>query len=175
MKTIFISIILILMTSCNKKIIREEPLGYSVMPSYMEIDSIAPFNLDDTNRVVDDSYEDFKSIPIDGGLLKMKSLDSINLPPGVLISDRKAVLFSFYKASWERQRNELKYCKYLMREYYDKAKEAEKLYQKEITRLENVAERSWLEKNMAYIGFGTGISTAILIVFALFGGADILN
>lgn len=167
---------LVLIASCSKKIMKEEPLGYSVMPAYMDIDSIAPFNLDDTNRVVDDtSYDDFKSIPIDGGWLKMKDLDSIKLPPGILISDRKAVLFTFYKASWTRQQSELKYCRYLMREYYDKAKEAEKLYQKEIIRLENLAKRSWLEKNIAYIGFGAGISTAILIVFALFGGADIIN
>lgn len=176
MKITIVLTFLILIASCSKKVVKEEPLGYSVMPAYMDIDSIAPFNLDDTNRVIDDtSYIDFKSIPVDGGWLKMENLDSINLPPGILISDRKAVLFTFYKASWERQRNELKYCKYIMKEYYDKSREAEKLYQKEIIRLENIAERSWLEKNMGYIGFGAGISTAILIVFALFGGTNIID
>jgi hypothetical protein len=161
--------------SCNKKVITEKPLGYSVMPKYMDIDSIAPYNLDDTNRVVDSTYEDFKSIPIDGGWLKMDISDSIQLPPGILFSDRKAVLYVFYRESWKRQKTELKYCKYLMKEYYEKAKTAEQLYQKEILRLEKLSERSWLEKNMAYMGFGAGIVTSILIVFALFGSSNIME
>ena len=81
-----------------------------------------------------------------------------------------AALYTFYKSSWERQQKELKYSKYLMREYYTKAKAAEVLYQKEIAKLEIKSQRTWLEKNMAYIGFLSGVVTVILIDFAIFNG-----
>jgi len=175
MKTLNILLIAMVLTSCSKVILEEEPLGYSVMPEYLDIDSIAPFNLNDTNRVVDSSYEYFKSIALDGGWLKISPTDSINLPPGILISDRTAALSIFYKASWIRQKEEMKYRSYLMREYYDKAIEAEKLYQKEIVRLENLSKRTWLEKNMGYIGFGAGLASSILFIFALSGSLEVLN
>jgi len=169
----YIFIFIVLLTSCTTKELKEAPLGYSFMPAYLNIDSIQPFHLDDTNRVVDSTLKDFVSIPIDGGMLKMTKKDSMVVPPGVLISDRKAMLYSFYKASWERQQTELKYTKYLMSEYYSKAKAAETLYQDKIMKLEKKSERSWLEKNMGYIGFMAGIATSILTSYALFGGTNL--
>ena len=165
----------IFISSCTNKVLQETPLQYSFMPSYLNIDSIQSFDLDDTNRVVDSTLDDFQSIAIDGGNLISSDNDTINLPPGILISDRKAMLYPFYKASWERQRKELKYTKYLMSEYYSKAKAAETLYQHEIIKLEKKAKRSWLEKNIGYIGFGAGLVTAIVTTYALFGGVNFIK
>ena len=113
---------------------------------------------------------DFVSMSIDSGLLTTRT-EKKTLPEGVLISERKAMLYLFYKSSWERQQKELFYTKYLMKEYYDKSKSAEILYQNEIQRWKKEAQRSWLERNMAYIGFGIGALTVILIDFSLFYGA----
>lgn len=146
--------------SCTNQTIKQQTLGYSLMPSYLDIDSIQPFVLDDTNRVVDSTYEDFSSIPLDGGYYIGR--DTIILPPGILISDRKAALYTFYKSSWERQRKELKYSKYLMSEYYNKALSAEALYQDKIYKLELETRRSWYEKNKEYIGFLFGAAVIIL-------------
>jgi hypothetical protein len=175
MRNYIILVIVVFLTSCSTKVIKETPLDYTFMPKYLDIDSIKPFVLDDTNRVIDSSYTDFVSIPIDGGKLIGVGKDTLKIPAGVLISERKAALYTFYIASWERQQKELRYTKYLMSEYYSKAKAAETLYQSEIVRLEKKAERSWLERNMAYIGFGSGLATAIITAYVLFGGTNLIK
>jgi hypothetical protein len=160
---------LLLTPSCVKQILHEPPLGHSFMPAYLNIDSIQPIVTDDTNKVVDSTMTDFVSTAIDSGVLSTRD-GKLTLLPGVLISDRKAALYSFYRSSWERQKKELFYTKYLMKEYYDKAKSAEVLYQNEIVRWRTEAQRSWLEKNIAYIGFGAGIVTMILVDYSLLYG-----
>lgn len=160
-------IFLLLLISCNKQIMHEPPLGVSVMPRYLDIDSIAPFRLDDTSRVVDSTYPDFLSISIDSGSYTTPSKKIVLYPAGVLISDRKYVMYGFYKSSWERQQKELEYAKYLMRGYYDRAKSAEFMYQDEIRRLREDVKRSWLEKNLPYIGFVSGALTVILVDVAV--------
>lgn len=173
MRNLILFISFMFLISCSPKVVVDTPpLQYSYMPELLNIDSIQPFKLDDTNRVVDSTYTDFASIAIDGGRLIGPDKDTVKLPAGVLISDRKAALYSFYKASWERQSSETYYTKYLLTEYYSKAKTAEILYQKEIVKLEKEAKRSWLERNIGYIGFGAGLATAVLTSFALFGGAN---
>lgn len=173
MKNLIAGIFLLLVASCTPKVVSNDPpLGYSFMPGYLNIDSIQPFKLDDTSRVVDSTYEDFQTIPIDGGRLIGVNKDTTKLPAGLVISDRKGALYVFYKAGWERQHKELLYTKYLMKEYYDKSKSAEVLYQKEIRDLEKKAERSWVEKNLGYFGFIAGIATAVLTSYALFGGSN---
>lgn len=173
MKNYLILMFALFLASCSPKIVNNEPpLGYSFMPGYLNIDSIQPFKLDDTNRVVDSTYEDFQTIPIDGGKLIGVNKDTTKLPAGLVISDRKGALYVFYKAGWERQQKELIYSKYLMREYYDKSKSAEVLYQKKIRDLEKKAERSWVERNLGYFGFIAGIATAVLTSYALFGGSN---
>jgi len=157
-------VVLMLASSCTKQVLNEPPLGYSFMPSYLEIDSIQPIVIDDTNKVVDTSFHDFVSVAVDSGQRITKD--------GVLFSDRKAVLYVFYKSSWERQQKELYYTKYLMREYYDKAKAAETLYQGEIVRWKKASERSWLEKHIGYIGFFGGLITVIAVDFALLYGVQ---
>ena len=163
------------MISCNNKIIKETPLEYSFMPGYLNIDSIQPFNLDDTNRVLDSTLDDVPSIAIDGARLIDINRDTLKLPPGILISDRKAILYPFYKAGWERQQKELRYTKYLMTGYYNTAKAAEILYQQRIIDLKKEAQRTWLEKNLGYIGFSAGLATAVITCFALFGGVNIIK
>jgi|WetSurMetagenome_2_1015567.scaffolds.fasta_scaffold516741_1 hypothetical protein len=172
---ILLNFFLFLLSCSPKVVVDAPPLQYSYMPTLLNIDSIQPYNLDDTNRVVDSTLEDFASIPIDGGKLIGPDKDTLNLPAGVLISDRKAMLYPFYKASWERQKTEVYYTKYLLSEYYSKAKTAEILYQKEIVKLEKKAERSWLERNIGYIGFGAGLATSILTCFALYSGTNYLK
>lgn len=170
MRKIWVFFVAILISSCAKQVLTEPPLKYSFMPSYLDIDSINPIISEDTSDVVDSSYVDFKSVPIDSGWLYMESGDSAYAPGyGILISERKAALYPYYKSSWERYQKENQYAKYLLKEYYDKAKSAEVLYQKEIKDLRKKVERSWLEKNMAYIGFGAGIMTMLIIQYTMMG------
>lgn len=158
------------MVSCSPKHINEPPLGYSFMPSYLDVDSIQPLILDDTSRVLDPKYQDYKSYPIMPGVLYTDLGDTVKIKnPGLLFSEKKAVLYKFYESSWERQQKELRYVKYLMREYYGKSRAAEILYQQEIERLRKDAQRSWLEKNLGYIGFGAGVITMVLVDMALLG------
>jgi len=175
MKNVTLVIIALFLVSCTNKIIKETPLEYSFMPSYLNIDSIQPFNFDDTNKVVNSTLKDFTSISIEGGSLIDDKKDTVVLPPGILISDRKAALYPFYKTGWERQQTELKYAKYLMTEYYNTAKSAEILYQQRIVELKEESKRTWLEKNLGYIGFTAGLATAILTSFALFGGTNVIK
>ena len=166
MKKIIV-LIFLMSFSCTKQVLNDPPLGYSFMPEPLNMDSIKPYLIDDTNSIVDSTMEDFVSMSLDSGLLITEE-GKITIPPGILISDRKAALYVFYKSSWSRQRSELFYTKYLMNEYYDKSKSAEILYQKEIKRWQEKAQRSWLEQNMVYIGFVAGIATAILTEYAVF-------
>ena len=161
-----IPIIFLLAFSCTKQVLNDSPRGYSFLPAYLNIDSIKPIFVDDTNRVVDATMHDFVSIPVDSGLLTTKS-DKKLIPAGILISERKASLYVFYKSSWEQEQSQLFYTKYLMKEYYDKSKSAEILYQNEIKRWQKEAQRSWVEKNLIYFGFLAGIITTVLTEYAV--------
>ena len=171
MKLPIIVLCLLVLSSCTKQVLNESPLGYSFMPAYLNIDSIQPLMIKDTNSVVDSTMKDFVSIPIDSGLWFNRNRQT--LPYGVLFSERKSALYVFYRSAWEEQQKELYYTKYLLKEYYDKSKAAETLYQNEIVRWKKEAQRSWLEKNIGYIGFGSGLVTMILVDFALFYGTGL--
>ncbi len=165
---IFVIFVGLFVSSCGKQVLHDQPiLGISVMPRYLDLDSIAPFKLDDTTRVVDSTYPDFLSVALDSGSYTTPSKKSVTYPGGVLVSDRKYAMYGFYKASWERQRSQLFYTQYLMRGYYDKAKSAELLYQDEIKRLRTDVQRSWIEKNLPYIGFFAGALTVVLVDFGV--------
>ncbi len=171
MRYLILALTCLLLGSCTKEVLDSPPLEYSVMPKYLDVDSIQPIIHDDTNSVLDSSYIDFQSLPLDSGVLITDS-DTVYIPSGVLISDRKAVLYVFYRSAYNRQKTEYEYTKYLMKTYYDKAKAAELLYQQEILRLRKIAKRSWLEKNMGYIGFMAGVFTAVLTELAVAKIAD---
>jgi len=166
--TILLTLGIMLVASCApKQALDKPPLQYSFMPKYLELDSIQPLADQDTSAVVDSTYEDFKSIAVGPGTLVTEDGDTMEIPGGILISERKAALSLYYEAAWPRHVRELRYREYLMKSYYDKALAAESLYQQEIARLHLKSRRTWLERNAAYIGFGAALLTMILRDYAL--------
>jgi len=167
MRFLFLVLVSMFLISCApKQVLDQPPLGYSFMPRYLDLDSVGGVIPNDTAVVVDASFRDYKSLPLDSGRLITTYKDTLFIPPGVLISERKAALYAFYQSSWERQKTQLKYSDYLFKSYYDKAKSAENLYQAEIARLQKDVKRTWLEKNAAYIGFLAGSMVVVLTLFA---------
>lgn len=155
MKNISILILLFLFyAGCSKQVLNQPPLKYSAMPRYLNLDSVGVSLPSNPSEAIDSSLKDFRSIPMMAG-------DTCDRG-GILVSDRRYAEYVFYKAGYTRQKVELKYSKYLMREYYNKALASEEVYQNEILRLRKEAERSWLEKNMGYIGFLGGVLSAVL-------------
>lgn len=166
--TVLLTTACLLFASCApKQVLNEPPLQYSFMPKYLALDSIQPLADQDTSVVVDSTYKDFLSVAVDPGILITDDGDTVRVPGGILISERKAALSIYYEAAWPRHVQELKYREYLMRAYYDKAVAAEVVYQDEIKRLRKSNERSWFEKSAAYIGFGAALLTMILRDYAL--------
>jgi len=155
MKKIF-SLILLSMfyMGCSKQVLDHPPLKYSAMPRYLDLDSVGVSLPVSPAEVIAPNLADFKSIPMMEGDTSSRG--------GILVSDRRYAEYVFYKAGYTRQEVELKYSKYLMKQYYDKALAAEEVYQNEILRLRKEAERSWLEKNLGYIGFLGGVLSAVL-------------
>lgn len=169
-KTLIACMVLLFTSSCTKMVLEGPPLKYSFMPKYLDIDSIGPGTpLEES--VIDSTLGDFKSMALDEGVLTT-DYDTLYIPAGVLISDKKAAEYIFYKSGYERQGVMLKYSVYLSKEYYEKSLEAEKLYQQEIRDLRKKAERSWLEKNLGYIGLIAGLFTAVLTEIAIVKIAD---
>jgi hypothetical protein len=134
------------------------------MPNYLDLDSVGVELPKSPGEVIDSSLGNFKSVPLDEG-------DSCPRD-GILVSERRYAEYVYYKAGYTRQEVELKYSKYLMKEYYDKALAAEEAYQNEIIRLRKESQRSWLEKNLGYIGFIGGVLSAVLTEIAIIKVAD---
>lgn len=145
--------------SCAPKITVGPPLDYSAFPEYTDMDST--YEEPDTSEIVDSTYIDFKSIPMEEGTYYVGD-DSVYVPGGVLISDRKAAYYVFYKSVTERYKAELQAVSKLNKTYYEKAREAEGVYQKEIERLRKDCKRSWFERYAGYIGLVFGVSMGLL-------------
>lgn len=147
------------------------PIGYSSIPSYIDLYQIKEYDLDDTSRIIDSTYNHFQSIPLDTGTFISIYNDTTYLPGGILISDRIAALYVFYKAGWERQQKELKSINIAFREFHSSAREIEHYYQEEIVSLRaslrEAQKRTWLEENKGYIGFAAGLITAILVSYSI--------
>lgn len=136
----------------------DKPFMVNFMPKCLSIDSVVHIIPGDTSDVVDTSYNDFSSIALpDSGIFISYSGDTLLLPAGVVISERKAALSVFYKSAWERQASELYYMKRLLAIYCEETKGAEALYQNEIIRLTKLTKRNWFERNAGYIGFGAAL------------------
>jgi Pyruvate/2-oxoacid:ferredoxin oxidoreductase gamma subunit len=152
------------MISCasTKPAVNEQHLKYSYLPPKLNIDSLMP-----VNSVVDTNLHDFTSVAIDSGKLVTINKDTLKLHPGVLISEKKAALFIYYKSSYEYLYKKAMLTNILYSDYYDKSVDAEKIYQNDIINLSKKAERTWLEKNMVYFGFIAGIATCILTEYAV--------
>jgi len=139
----------------------EPPLKYSYLPQKIDLDSLMPKN------VVDTSQKDFESVAIDSGKLITVYKDTLLLHPGVLISEKKASQFIYFKTNTLYLDKKIVLANRLYSDLYDRSKETENTYQKEIVLLNKKVERSWLEKNLVYFGFVAGIATAILTEYAI--------
>jgi hypothetical protein len=166
MKHLIIAMTVITLMSCTPKQTLDEPaLGYTLMPAYLDMETVLPEW--STDSVISPKAKDFTSIPIDSGKLVTVYKDTLVIPPGILISEKKAALYTFYKTCYEQDQTKIRILDTLNWTYYHKALDAEKVYQARIKLLEKDVERTWLEKNMIYIGFGCGLITAILTEWAV--------
>jgi hypothetical protein len=166
MKTWIISLMAILsLMSCTKEVLNERPLNYSMMPSYLDVETILPAIAKDT--IINSKAKDFVSIPLDSGKLITVYKDTLQIPPGILISEKKAALYTFYKSNYEQQQTKINILDTLNWTYYHKALDAEKIYQFQIQLLQHDVKRTWLEQNMVYFGFGAGLLLAILTEWAV--------
>jgi hypothetical protein len=118
-------------------------------------------------NVVDTNLHDFTSIAVDSGKLTTIYKDTIKLHSGVLISEKKAALYIYYKSSYDYLYKKAMLTNKLYSDYYDKSLDAEKVYQNDIISLTKKTERSWLEKNIVYFGFIAGAATCILTEYAV--------
>lgn len=146
---------------------QEMPLGYSYMPKIPNLDSIATAGLPVLpDTLVNKDAVDFKAKVILGGKY-IQGKDTTVLPFGILISERMSVKYIFNEAAYRRCLLQININSELQKEFYNKSLVAERVYQDEIKSLRKSNERSWLEKNMGYIGFGSGVLTSIGIAWAV--------
>lgn len=166
MRFILIFTSLFLLSSCSKEVLNEPPLKYSFLPDRFSMDSLF---VGDTSKPEDiaKNFVDFPAMHLDTGTLVTVDGDTLQVPTGVLISNRKGALYSFYRSKYERYQVEVYQADKLLKVYYKQAKNAEHLYQEEIVRLRKKANRNWLEKNAAYLGFAAGLATALITEFAV--------
>lgn len=170
MKLIFSLIMLLVVMGCiPRQAVSEQPLGYSFMPKYMNLDSIGPALPALPDSLASKHALSYKPKPIFGGKY-IDGRDTTYLPSGILISEKDAVKSIFYEAAYKRVSTELEYSKFICKDYYDKSLAAEKLYQDAIKDLRKEVKRTWLEQNAPYIAFFGGVLTAILTEWAVFQG-----
>ena len=157
-------LVLLLVVFCFAQ---QMPLGYTYMPKPPNLDSIATMGLPALpDTLVNPNAVDFKPKPILGGKY-IQGKDTTTLSFGILISERYSVKYIFDEAAYKRASIQIAVMKGLSQEYYDKSIVAEKVYQDEIKQLRESNKRSWLEQNIGYIGFGSGILTSIGIAWAM--------
>jgi hypothetical protein len=166
MKKLLSFALLLLCASCSKEVLKDQPaLGYTMMPGYLNVETVLPAIVKDT--VINPKLKDFTSMAIDSGKLVTVYKDTLHVPAGVLISEKKAALYTFYKANYEQQQTKINILDTLNWTYYHKALDAEKVYQVQIKLLQQDVKRTWLEKNSIYLGFGFGLITAILTEYTV--------
>jgi len=124
------------------------------MPKKFNLDSIPIYLPKEPGEVLDSTLPYFKQFPVDSGKVCVKN--------GILISDRTAGEYIFYKLGYSRLTKEMQITNYLLSDYYDAAASAEKIYQGKISDLTKSNERTWVEKHGVYLGFVFGIITAVL-------------
>ena len=164
-KKIITFLVPFVLLSCSPQLITEQPLHYSYLPNYLDVDSILPNY--STQQVVDSTFTDFDPIALDSGKLITIYKDTIIVPPGILISEKNAALSEFYKSNYRYQFSKSQITRKLLGEYYKQSYEAETRYQQEIKDLKKEAKRSWLEQHIVYIGFIAGIITTVITEFAV--------
>ena len=164
MKTLLL-LFVIALASCNTQVLQDKPIEYSMMPPYVDVEVLLPAWSKDST--IKDNLKDFSSLPVDSGCLITVYKDTMIIPGGVLISDKKAAQFVFLKSNYEQQLVKIEIYDTLNKTYYRKSLEAEKVYQAQIKLLQQDVKRTWLEKNIVYMGFGAGLLLAILTEWAV--------
>jgi hypothetical protein len=164
-KVCVLSFLCLFVVSCasTKTVLNQQPLKYTYLPPKLNVDSLMPAN----SNIVDSNLKDFTSISVDSGKLITIYKDTLKLHPGVLISEKKAALYVYYKVNNDYLDKKAMLTYKLYSDYYDKSIEAEKVYQNDVISLTKKAERSWLENNLGYFGFIAGIITVVLTANAL--------
>jgi hypothetical protein len=149
---------LFLCASCSKEVLKDQPaLGYSMMPGYLNVEAVLPTVSSDS--IINPKLPDFQSMTVDSGRIATKN--------GILISTKKAAMYVFYDANYKMLLTKIGILDTLNKTYYDKALDAEKVYQAQISLLQKDVKRSWLEKNIVYFGFISGVITSILTEYAV--------
>jgi hypothetical protein len=163
MKRLLVIFSLFLMVGCSPKVIKEDPLGYSYLPKFVDLDTIGPKIPASLDPSTDPKLEDYSPIAVmPGQYLKLGTKDTLFFPHGTLFSNMKTAKYIFFASEYDRLNTLCKYDHYEIMDYYDRGKAAETRYQEEIVALRKSNQRSWLEQNIGYIGFGVGILTTVL-------------
>lgn len=159
--------VLLIFAGCQRAVLKEDSLLYSFMPDSMS--AMRP--LLDTVKTSPNlmKYDDFKSIAIDGATAYVcdnddcKNKTSLTLPAGILVSDRTAFELAYNRTAIQNVNQRLIVAQELFENYNTQVKTAEKLYDKKLQQLDKASQRSWFEKNAAYLGFVAGVVVAILL------------
>ena len=154
----YISILFLLLAiSCTNQTLSDRPLNYSLMPEYFDVNTVLPpmTNNDSITR----GLVAFKSFPIDSGEKSSKN--------GIVISPDSAAHFILTRSYCAYLQTKTHIQDTLIRTYYNKSLDAEKVYQEQIKLLQKDVQRTWLEKNIVYFGYVAGLATAILTEWAV--------
>jgi hypothetical protein len=132
----------------------------SFMPKLINIDSLVSiFVPQDSGIAVSQKLPYFKQISVDSGKMCPKN--------GILISERTAAEYVLYKSNSQLLAKESTVYKYLLKDYYDKAVDAETVYQSQMQQLQKDVKRGWWERNQGYIGFVLGGLAVIATEYAV--------
>lgn len=152
---------LVILLICNFAVASQILLDTKVMDSLLMIISVS----EDAKK-----YDDYKSVSIDGGIgfqcNDSRCKDTISkfaLPPGLLISDKKAFLYLYNEKMIEDANRRFIIAKDLYVNYKNQVNKLLELNEKQIEKLEKQNKRTWFEKNNIYVGFAIGLITAIAI------------
>jgi hypothetical protein len=167
MKHCLLCLSLLVFVGCQRAVLKEDSLLYSFMPDSMT--AMKP--LLDTVKSPSDlaKYDDFKSIAINGAAAYVcdddncKNKTNLTLPAGILVSDRTVFELAYNRTAIQNVNQRLIVAQDLFERYNAQVKTAEKLYDKKLQQLDKASQRSWFEKNAAYLGFVAGIVVAILL------------
>jgi hypothetical protein len=163
----FLLLLVLSFLCCSPRVVTKEPLGYSYLPPFLDLDTVGPNIPASLNPSNDPKLQDYPPIAIMAGKYILTPKDTVTLPFGTLFSNMRTAKYVFYASEYERLNTQLKYSKYLMLDYFNKGKAAEVRYQEEIVALRKSNQRSWLEQNIGYLGVGAGIITAVLTEWAV--------
>lgn len=162
MRKSLLVIVCLFILGCQKQVTY---LKYDFLPKPLNVDSIFyPIPKADTAKL-----NSYPFIAIEKGTAKVcdddscKKLKDVALPAGTLFSDKATAEYAYYRIVVPTTNERMVINKALFKNYQINIYKADSLYNDRIVFLEKQNERSWLEKNLGYIGFLCGTAFAILI------------